>query len=333
MYKLDATEISSAFQASVDGIAVDLIRAHSLKFDQAVEHLSSPLLRWLEFRLRYVDPTPRQAVFSDKFPTHQLPAEAREALGQLIQMIEEGRDVNPYQGRGLLKNDVSRELRRSRTDLLWADWGIIHFHLNATPIPSGQYFSFPADYLAFCIVGADAVAFVDVLAHPHGDGFSDFSLIETVHQNWPAYMEGFKLKGILSGDSFSQSEIHRLRESGVNPPLVLGGSVYMSPGMGVTSASTPTKVTLIMDRLRSRVDELAKVISEEDGQISRTLLEIGAGRPVLSLCATERGLVVYDETSDTAFTLSKLRNMDEVCDLMVPLWAIEKLLANADLKN
>jgi hypothetical protein len=329
MYKLNKKEIASTFHVNLDGIASDLIRAHSLKFTQDVVNLSSPLFRWLDFRLRYVDPAPRQIVFSDKFSVSRMPASVQVALEKLIRMIEEGKDINPYQGRGLLKNDVSRELRDSRTDLLWADWGITHFHLDATPIPAGQYFSIPADYLVFCIVSADAVAFVDVLRHPHGDGFSDRSLIETVHRNWPEYLDMFKLKGVLPGGSLSQSEIYLLRKNGINPPLVLGDSVYMSPGMGITSASTPAKVTLIMHRLQDTVDELAKVICEEEGQVSKILRENGSGAPVLSLCITERGLVVHDETSNIAFTLSKLRGMEEACDLMTPSWAIEKLLANA----
>lgn len=333
MYKLNAKEIAQAFQVSVDRIAADLIRACSLKFSQTVVNLSSPLLRWVDFRLRYVDPSPRQVVFSEKFRVLQLPADAQQSLDLLIRLIEEGKDVNPYQGRGLLKHDVSRAPRESRTDLLWADWGITHFHLDKRSIPAGQYFSAPADYLVFCIVEADVVAFVDVLRHPHGDGFSDFSLIETVHRNWPEYMEMFRLKGVLPGSRLNQSEIHTLRANGINPSLVLGDSVYMSPGMGITSASTPTKVTLIMDRLRDTVDGLAEVICEEEGQVSKMLKDIGAGAPVLSLCVLEKGLVVYDETSNVAFTLSNLKGMEKVCDLLAPSWAIEKLLANASHKS
>jgi len=333
MYKLNAQEVVSTFQESVDGIAADLIRSHSLKFSQEIENLSSPLFRWLEFRLRYVDSSPRQIVFSDKFPVSQLPGKAKEGLSQLIRAMKEGRDINPYQGRGLLKHDVSRELRGNRTDLLWADWGITHFHLDATPIPSSRYFSVPADYLAFCIVDAEFAVFVDVLRHPSGDGFSDFSLLETVHRNWPAYMESFKLKGVLPGSSLSQSEIHSFREGGISSFFVLGDSMYMSPGMGITSASTPAKVTLTMNRLRDTVDELARVICEGDGQVEKTLQGVGAGVPALSLCATERGLVVYDETSKIAFSLSTLPGMEEVCDLIAPSWAIEKLLADARLKS
>lgn len=333
MYKLNAKEVASTFQKGMDEVASDFIRSHSLKFGQEIENLSSPLFRWLEFRLRYVDPSPRRVVFSDKFPVPQLPVNAQDALDQLIRLMEEGGDINPYQGRGLLKNDVSRELRKNRTDLLWADWGIAHFHLDAKPIPSDRFFSFPADHLVFCIVDAGTVALVDVLRHPSGDGFSDLSLIETVHRNWPGYMERFKLKGVLPGSSLSQSEIHSLREGGISPFLVLGDSVYASPGMGITSASTPTKVTLTMNRLRDTVDELARVICEDDGQVEKTLRGIDAGVPILSLCTTERGLAVYDETSKVAFPLSKMWGMEEVCNLIAPSWAVEKLLANASLKN
>lgn len=167
-------EIAARFQRNVDDIAKDFIAAYSLKFTQEVENLNSPLLRWLDFRFRYIDPQPRQVVFSDNFPKKALPEDANAGLQNLVRLIQSGADINPYQGRGLvLRNDTSSQRGESRTDLLWADWNIHHFHLSAAPIPEGQFFSHPADYLAFCIVGGDLVAFIDVLRHPDNLGFSN----------------------------------------------------------------------------------------------------------------------------------------------------------------
>jgi len=59
--------LKEEFHRNIDLIATELLDAYSLKFNQEASNLSSPLLRWLDFRYRYVDPMPRQVVFSDKF--------------------------------------------------------------------------------------------------------------------------------------------------------------------------------------------------------------------------------------------------------------------------
>lgn len=44
-----------------------------------------PLLRWLNFRQRNFDPSPRPAVLSDKFPIANLPNDAKKGLRQLVE--------------------------------------------------------------------------------------------------------------------------------------------------------------------------------------------------------------------------------------------------------
>jgi len=171
-------ELDSEFQRNIDSIATSLIEVFSLKFKQDIPNLSSPLLRWLDFRFRYIDPQPRQIVFSYKFPNRKLPIDTKKALKKLERLIKQGQDINPNQGRGLiLRNDISGERKEARTDLLWAYWGIHHFHLSNAPIPADQYFSRSADYLLFCLVGGNLIAFIDVLRHPDKEGFANPELI------------------------------------------------------------------------------------------------------------------------------------------------------------
>ena len=124
MHLLSETALADKFQRNIDDIATNLIGAFSLKFKQEVGNLSNPLLRWLDFRYRYIDPMPRPVVYSNKFPKQNLPKSARQGLKHIRRLIEKGKDINPYQGRGLmLRNDISGEKKDARTDLLWADWG------------------------------------------------------------------------------------------------------------------------------------------------------------------------------------------------------------------
>lgn len=320
------------FNQDIDGICEKFIAAYALKFKQEIDHLSSPLYRWLDFRYRYIDPQPRPVAFSDRFPKALLPWAARAGLKHLVHLIQAGRDINPYQGRGLiLRNDTSGEQKDSRTDLLWADWGVFHFHLTAEAIPEGQFFSKAADYLAFCLVGSNVVAFIDVLRHPDKKGFANQDLMETLYRNWPEYLDQFKMNGIMAGSRMSNEDIHDLRSAGISPPLVLGGNVYMNPGMGITSAGTSTKISLVSDRVRDYIDGAAEVVLEPCGQFQSEMKRMGVTEPIFSLDITPSGLAVYEEATSTAFLLPKLQSngssgfLAELRNMIAPDWAVESL--------
>lgn len=329
-------ELASEFQRNIDSISIELINAFSLKFKQDIPNLSSPLSRWLDFRFRYVDPQPRQIVLSKKFPKKNLPDSTKSAFKKICKLIRTGRDINPYQGRGLiLRHDYSGGQRDARTDLLWADWGIHHFHLSNVPIPKDQYFSRPADYLAFCIVGGNLIAFIDVLRHPTKEGFANPDLIATVAANWPEYMNQFKLNGIIPGQPLTQAEIHGLRSNGCSPSLTINNATYMGPGMGLTSAVTPLKVTIAADRVREFTRELAVAVCDPSGQFrTEDILKLEVP-PVFSLAPTARGLVVYESNTKHAFFLPKAAPyqaptpMEGFHDLVLPNWACKALLSRS----
>lgn len=158
------------FFRNIDEIALDFIRMVGLEFKKEIPHLSDPLHRWMDFRLRYIDPVPRQVFLSDKFPK-KLPPMVSSSLQKMVDKLQSGIDINPYQSKGLIRfNDISTKRRNKRTDLLWADWRITHLHLTDRPIQDGEYFSDRRCsngecWLLFCIVTGDTVALVDVRAH------------------------------------------------------------------------------------------------------------------------------------------------------------------------
>ncbi|MEI7867377.1 MAG: hypothetical protein WCI11_05760 [Candidatus Methylumidiphilus sp.] len=328
--------VEEEFQRNIDSIATQLIGSFSLKFKQEVSNLSSPLLRWLDFRYRYIDPQPRQVIFSNKFPKKQLPTKDQMALNNFVQLIKKGRDVNPYQGRGLtLKYDISGERKEVRTDLMWADWGIHHFHLSDEPIPSDQYYSRGADFLVFCLVGGDLVAFIDVLPHPDKEGFANPELINTVASNWPDYIKQYRLNGIMPGRSYTQAEIHTLRSSGIQPSLNIGGYAYISPGQGISSAATPTKISIAHDHVRKFASGLAQLVSEPDGLFRTNGIAELKVPPNFSLVPTPRGLSVYELNTRHAFLLPspqlnrKGSPMEIFHDLALPSWACRQLITQS----
>jgi hypothetical protein len=335
------SELKAKFQSNVDGLVEDLVSVFGLKFNQQVDNLNSPLLRWIDFRLRFVDPQPRNIVFSDQFPKCRLPEDAVLGLDTLCRLVSDGGDINPYQGRGLImRHDTSGDRREDRTDLLWADWGIHHFHLSAKPIPDSQYFSLPADYLCFCIVGGDTVALIDVLPHPSKSGFSNPDLMEVIHRNWPTYLDRFVLKGIVGlskeGD-WSQEQFHSLRINGVCAPFSIGDKAYLGPGMGITTASTSLKGTIASDRVRDLVDQLAALVSNPEGQFQVFARQNDISNPDFSLLMTLDGLGVYEKNTGHGFLLSRSQDtsspghFEELLDLLAPAWAATRLLSSHSL--
>ncbi len=146
-------------------------------------------------------------------------------------------------------------------------------------------------------------------------------------------MEQFRLKGILPGQNYSNEEIGFLRVNGLSPALVIDDAVYMGPGMGVTSASTPLRVTDKAHRLLEWVDQLASFVCDEIGFIQMEIKKLGIKTPNFELCITAQGFAVYETESKVAFKFPKNTGNEEshysakMIDLICPDWAISRCLS------
>ncbi|MEX1826881.1 hypothetical protein [Luteibacter sp. CQ10] len=321
------------FTATVEAIAESLVGTFDLRFKREVAEQASPVMRWLDFRLRHVAPMPRTVVASDRFPV-RLPAAAATGLHRLVKMFEHGHDVNPYQGRGLrLRNDTSDARRHVRTDLLYADWGILHFHLPNGPIPKVQYFSKPSDWLAFCLVADEQVAFIDVCAHGNRESFSEPALLATALRSWPDFAERYRVNGVSGEDAASASIIHRSREGGLNRFFVHDGAVYAGPGGGVMTSGVPLVVVRTQDRMADLVDQLVTQVSDPDGYYRTYPTVRNVGDPLFELRLHEDGLGLFEACSRTLFradsapTSSHRQGLLGLSDLLVPTWCLPQLRA------
>jgi hypothetical protein len=324
-------ELRQHFNSNVDSIATDFVNEYGLKFEEDVAELSEPLLRWLDFRTRFISPTPRTVLTSHRFPA-ACPPEVRASLDLVEGLFKSGRDVNPYQSKGLiLHNDTSAAKSQNRTDLLWADWGIHHLHLTTSPCTLGSYFSPRSEWLLFCLVGNDSVGLIDIRHHSEKDVFSDPSLIKVVADTWPDLMARFKLKGVLPGKSVNQdsSSVSSLRRAGITSFVQINNEIYMGPGMGVTTASTPTRVSLSRVKISSYIRELAKVVLTPSGQFLSHARVSEIPNPLFSLALTPNGMAIYEENSSTAFVLPRGTStveqsfISELNDLLAPKWAVD----------
>jgi len=330
-------ELRERLNADADSIAIDLVSVYGLKFEEEVADLSEPLLRWLDFTTRYISHVPRTVLRSNKFPTAHA-TEVKAALDLVEQRLTSGQDINPYQSKGLtLYSDTSAAKRQQRTDLLWADWGIHHLHLTTSPILAGDYFSPRSDWLLFCLVGQDSVGLIDIRHHSEKDVFSDPSLLKVVADTWPELMERFRLKGVQAATpaNHSAGEVSSLRRAGVTSFVEINNQLYMGPGMGVTTASTPTRVSLASIKIRRYIRELAKVVLAPSGQFLTDLQASGVSNPEFSLALTPNGLSVYEQSSSKAFVLPRRSNISdqsfvsELHDLLAPKWAVDFVMQSA----
>ncbi len=311
--------------SDLDKITTKLIKSYGLRFDQNINNLSEPLLRWIDFRLRLIEPKPRKIVFSNKLPIKNLSVQINTGLVKLEKAIKSGQDINPYQSKGLIKfNDTSGKSSTKRTDLLYADWNIHHLHITDKAIVKDEYFS-PRDCtngdgkLLFCLILDTAVGYIDIKDHSDKDLFSDKSIIETAIRSWPEYYDKFRINGILpSGKQFTSSEISSARNNGVSTLLEIDNKTYSSGGL--TSASTPDKATLHMNKINRWIKVLADLIDNPSGECQTHLKSNCIAKPIFSLAITPKGICVLEETTNTAFNFPKTK--DNIFEFIFPSWML-----------
>lgn len=265
-----------------------------------------------------------------KFFTRCRPRQIKRALRDFEQRSLAGEDLNPFQGKGLTKHhDTSGLKRQNRTDLLWADWNIHHFHLGPRATGTSQYYSERTSQLLFAVVFDNAIACIDVGDHA---SMEDSSLIEAFVRSWPDVAERYRLKGLLPGTSpLSATDIRQLRVGGITSPVVVDGAVYM-PG-GITTASTPANVTWATVRIDAGIEAIALIAIDE---VTRDRGQWGeADLPHLSLALTPQGLGVYDDRSNKCWRLPRPKGawanhpVAHWHDLMLPQWIEGKVAAAA----
>jgi hypothetical protein len=90
-----------------------------------------------------------------------------------------------------LTHYLSSGLMRAATDAQFNDWGMTHLHLAGRQ--AGHQFSGRSNELLFVVVRPDTLYLIDIGTH---DSFSDHSLFETVHRNWPQLLSWGHLEGV-----------------------------------------------------------------------------------------------------------------------------------------
>ena len=323
-------ENNQRFQSLIDDLdrlCAKLIRSYGLKFSQKEDNLSSPLMRWLDFVSRYVPECERQLVLSkelgDKLES-ELPKQVKKQFDSFACRSIDGSDLNPFQSKGLvLHNDISDRKKQKRTDLLFADWGILHFHLS-NEIKPESYFASRSDWLLFALVYGNVIFCVDILPHAEKDLFSRKAMLEIIYSNWPSVLENYELKGIASGGDWNDSEVAELRKAGISSSYSIDGKVFMPIGLGLTIAAVPLKNINMVQNVIHGIRCISNIIEGENSEF----LPMGDLPPDFELSLTTEGLALYDKSNDIAYKLARKNQVNDslnlLCDLVAPEWAWKK---------
>lgn len=324
--------IRERFIKDLDDICASLIKAGSIRFNGSDPSLSSPLMRWLDFRLRMIEPRKRVIAYSRDFP-RVLPAQAIPALEEIKRRIRVGEDIGSYQSARLLAHDVSGKKKKNRTDFMWANWGIHHLHLSLIDTPGSSGFKPRADYLLFCVFDNETAAFLDIRRHDETDVFSNPDIVENLIKTFPDYAAQFELNGVLPGNErYSSAELKRLWRAGISTPMEVNGKVYMGPGGGVSTAATSTRATGIAIRIRALVRELADAVMAPDGSIQEHVRSLGVLKPQFELALTEKGIVIYEAGSTFAWCKPRedcamktdMNALAELNQRLLPDWLVRR---------
>lgn len=210
------------------------------------------ILNWIEFVIHLISPKEREVQFSKGF-WDRAPRECWPNIHHLADKFEYGQDVNPFQSRIL--EDI---LIGERTDLLWNDWEIHHFHLSNN-IPKGSYFADRVGYHLFAVVGDDFVCFLDAMHHAKGAEYADPKLYKIICESWPELVDD--LRGITPDKDWSKEEINHFRKMGLNVCYSYEGQVKALGGF-LSSNGRPIRRIFLKDKITWELEALSKRLAE-----------------------------------------------------------------------
>lgn len=170
----------------------------------------------------------RKLVLADSF---FCPQEVSVGWEKLRERIEAGKDLTLNLSKKIHKYDYK--------DSMLNDWGVHHFHLNEKM--NGD-FSHGTRLLVFALLVDDSFYAIGIFDH---DSWADQDIVEIMHRNWPAVLEPYKIRNIVSTNQFTENERITLRASNANSLVTVSdGTVYAPIGGGVTGSGFGTEAAI-----------------------------------------------------------------------------------------
>ena len=257
---------------------VSEFRHQGISFPECADlsHLAS---RYLEMRIRRIEPVPRKVHFSEEIHDslgnlardtdpkgHGKALEAWKTVFYLRHLFESGLTVTPF----LSDKVINAE---TKDGLLW-DYAMHHLHLSRKDGKGG--FVARSDWLLFVVVSDQDVFFVDVSAHraPGNLQWVHQDLLGIVFNNWPELIESRLLHGV-TGATITDPEKKELRRKNVNLAHEVGGRAIAPLGFGTAGDGHSTLCGFLADKLLHELKQYQRMIDDSLEDLRALFVEYG----------------------------------------------------------
>lgn len=209
---------------------------------------------------RRIEPSPRTVKLSTSFAC---PPEHQAGWAALMGKIEAGADLSPHLS--LRIEDVMGK------DPLLLDWGVYHLHLGQASHPKNQNFIERTGPLVFGFPTVDAFHAIGIYDHC---AWSDSSIIETMHSNWPHLTERAQVRGagMSLTHSYTDEDRKKLRAAGINLITPLADGTFLFPvGGGYSGNGISTEGVMASDRERKIINGIQTQLYAQADVIEQAL--------------------------------------------------------------
>ena len=255
---------------------------------------------------RLIFPRPRQVHQSATFAASLAASLHKEAIEEIIDDIEQGRDLRKYLSRGigipaqvpLQKNKFNR---RRDLDLLLTSWHIHHLHLGSS-VEADGFVSRTQDLL-FGVFRQNDAYLVDVVGH--GGWYQD-NLLRILMNELPDAKVVFELRGVVGlSHEPDEGDIKTLRNAGVHLAHMIDGKAIMPAGL-VSGAGTSESATSETDALLESLEAFEKEWSQHPERIRSLFIDAGFPLPeipIFEFIITEMGPGIYEQKAKAFYPL------------------------------
>jgi hypothetical protein len=201
---------------------------------------------------RRIEPRPRAVECSKELIC---PSGFEDGLQAIREKAERGLRLQPHQGKEIADPLYSDELLN--------DWSIHHLHLGTVVEADG--FVTRTKPVLFARITQECVYMIQIWDHGAGAGdvWTKQEMIEIIHENWPASIAQFRIKGSLGlKQSLTDREVKKLRNASILTPIeTKDHTVYhlSAPRISIRRAR---------DQLEEYLSELERYIADNIGAVT-----------------------------------------------------------------
>lgn len=186
-------------------------------------------------------------------------------LSEIERVVAIGGDLKPYLG------DISRSVRNrqsKKNDFFSSDWGLLHFHLGADFENKKTRVS-RSKRVLLARFEKDNAYFIDIVNHGRGypEVWGDTVHLEILYKNWPHVLAGGMMRDVIldkEGKKISAMDYIKLRNAGINVPIVINGKSFIPPGFGIATDGSQTQAVTVALQINRELNEAETEFRKEE---------------------------------------------------------------------